>query len=210
MSREVPKHYKQRLGDMGGYLTDGVTPKMRLVFAPEAKRPHGKWAGTPKYVDPETNTVMPFWILEQWYPPTMLGSRDTWDYDFLGIYPADCRQDCCNGGFWGLRMPITTDGTVMELTDQVLDFIERRQFADVQWSLLSEIERQRALDANLSEREQKSDAESLEEYIALSDHYFAHKQGEDNADNRIFVFPEHIQPQAKGIREAIGRPNIKI
>jgi len=206
--REVPSYYKQRLGDMGGYLADGVTPKMRLVFGPEAKRAHGKLAGKPKYVDPDTGVVMPFWILEQWYPPEMCGSRETWAYDFMGPYPADCQKDCCNGGFWGLRMPITTDGTVMELTDQVLDFIERRQFADVKWSLLSEIERQKAIDADLSDREKSADAKSLEEYIDLADHFATHKTEEDNADNRIFVFPDSIQPNAKGIREAIGRPNI--
>lgn len=206
--REVPSYYKKRLGDMGGYLSDGVTPKMRLVFGPDAKRPHGKLAGQPKYVDPETGKVMPFWILEQWYPASMCGSRETWAFEFLGPFPADCQQDCCNGGFWGLRMPITTDGTMMELTDQVLDYIERRQFADVKWSMMSEIERQQALDANLSEREQKSDARSLDEYIELADHFAINKEKEDNADNRIFVFPESIQPQAKGIREAIGRPNI--
>ncbi len=206
---QISEEFKKRLGDIGGRLPNG-TPKLRLVFGPDARRPHGKLAGTLKYLDPETGKPYPWWVLELWIPPSLCGTREAWSNEYFGPYPADCHLDCCNGGFWGLKTVIHSNGEFLPINESVMQSIERKQYLDVEFSLLDEKERLAVLDAQLSERETNADAKSLEEYIALSDHYFAHKEGEDNADNRIFVFPESIQPQAKGIREAIGRPNIKV
>lgn len=204
---KLSKEYEQRLADMYGRLPNGK-PKLRIVTPEEAVRPHGKWAGSAKYFHPETGKRLECLMVEMWIPPTMMGSRESWPHELMGPFPADCDGDCCDRGYWSLKFPISVDGEFVPLDEGTMQSIERKQFFDVQWSLMSEIERQQALDANLSEREQKSDARSLDEYIELADHFAINKEKEDNADNRIFVFPESIQPQAKGIREAIGRPNI--
>jgi len=204
----ISEEFKKRLGDIGGRLPDG-TPKLRLVFGEDCRRPHGKLAGTHKYLDPDTGKPYPFWILEMWVPPELCGSRESWPYDLFGTYPADCGMDCCNHGFWGIKTPIVSPNwEFLPINESVIQSIERKQFMDIQFSMLDEKARLEALDTHLSEREKNADAKSLEDYIELSDHYFANKEGEDNADNRIFVFPEHIQPNAKGIREPVGRPTI--
>ena len=207
MSKQVPEYFKRRLADLEGCLPDG-TSKNRLVFGPDAKRAHGKLAGTYKYIDPDSGQPMPFWIWETWYPPQMCGDRETWNYDFLGPYPADCRLDCCNGGYWGLRSPITTCGEYIELSEETLLSIERKQFMDIQFSMLNEVEQLAFIDAQLSERNKKSDEEAFAEYIERVEDYSIHKEKWDNDDNRVFVFPEKYASTKKGIKEAIGRPKV--
>ena len=204
---EISKEFQRRLGDIGGRLPDG-TPKLRLVFGPEAKRPHGKLQGTYKYIDPETGTPMPFWILEMWVPPQLCGERETWNYDFMGIYTADCDQPCCNRGYWGIKSPITVDGTLLPITESVMQSIERKHFMDIQFSMLNEVEQLAFIDAQLSERNKKSDEEAFAEYIDRVEDYSIHKEKWDNDDNRVFVFPEKYASTKKGIKEAIGRPKV--
>lgn len=208
MSR-IPDYYKKRLGDLEGYLADGKTPKLRLVFAPETKRTHGKLAGLPKYHDPETGEPLKCWVLECWYPATMCGSREEWQYELLGPYPADCHEDCCNGGFWGIRSPITTYGEYIELTESVLSSIERKQFMDIQWSLLSEVERQKQLDASLSERNKKLDAEAWDEMNVRLDEYAKNKEKWDNDDNRVFSWADKYAINVPGSKMPIGGPKLK-
>ncbi len=54
---ELSKEHQRRLGDLYGYLPNG-TPRLRIVTPDEAKRPHGKLAGTYKYLNPETGGPM--------------------------------------------------------------------------------------------------------------------------------------------------------
>ncbi len=91
-----------------------------------------------------------------------------------------------------------------------MEYIERRQFIDLQWSLLTETERLAQLNANLSDREQKTDAENLDQYLGILEDYANNKEELDNADNRVFSFADHLASAKAGAKEAVGRPKIKI
>lgn len=196
---------------MEGYLPDGATPKNRLVFAPETRRTHGKMAGKFKYMNPDTEEPYECWVWETWYPASMCGDRETWQYELLGPYPADCNLECCNGGFWGLRSIIATpQSAYIALTEETLLSIEQKQFMDLEWSMLTEVERQRQLDASLSAREQKADEESLEEYLKILDNYSTNKEEMDNADNRVFSWADKYMIGGKNSKMPVGAPKIKI
>ena len=202
----VPEEYKRRLADMGGRLPNG-TPKMRIVDAREIRRPHGKLEGTPKYIDPETGKPMEFLVLETWIPPILLGSRDTWNYDFMGVWPGDCDKECCDRGYWGLKSPLTVSGEFIPLTEALMLSIERKHFMDVQFSMLSEKERLESLDANLASREQKEAEDGYAEYNRILDDYLQRKEELDNADNRIYVgHGKSTLPDMKGGKLPIGKP----
>ncbi len=204
---EISKEFEQRLADMGGRLPNGK-PKLRFVFGPDAKRAHGTLAGRPKYLLPDTGRPMPWNILEAWLPPEMAGPRETWPYDLLGPYPADCHEDCCDGGIWGLRTPITnTNGEFIPICEATMHMIERKQFMDVKWSLTDEITRQNMLDRALSDRNNQTDRESREEHAHIRDHYLTNKETLDNADNRVTVgFGKNTLPDVKGGKLPIGPP----
>lgn len=212
MSNKVPDYYIKRLGDLEGYLPDGKTPKLRVVFGPEARHAHGLRKGNHKYINPDTGEPMNFWVLEAWYPPTMIGSREVWPYDLMGPYPADCNQDCCNGGFWGFRSPITTYGECMELTEETLSLIERRQLMDIKWSLMSEIQRLEYLNEQKSAADKIADAENWKTQNEWADTYATYKEKEDAADTRV-IMPmgkNALSDRIKGGKEAIGHPKIII
>jgi hypothetical protein len=152
---------------------------------------------------------MPFWILEMWIPPEMCGERETWNYDFLGPYPADCDKDCCNHGYWGMKSPITVSGEFLPINESVLDSIQRKQFMDIQFSLLSEVERQRQLDASLSERNKKADAEAVEEMHSKLDEYATYKEKWDNDDNRVFSWADKYLIGGKNSKMPAGGPKLK-
>ncbi len=180
----IPQEFITRLADMGGRLPDG-TPKMRIVFAPETRRAHGIAQGHYKYVNPETGKVMPFYVLEQHYPPSMLGPRENWP-ESMGIYPGDCAEDCCNHGYWGFRSALTTNGSFQELNSHVMDMIEQRQYQDLAFSMLDEISRQEHINKLMAERDKNAAEVAARESTAIGDDYFLHKEKEDNADNRVF------------------------
>lgn len=210
--KQVPEYYKKRLGDLEGFLPDGKTPKLRLVFGPEAFHAHGVRKGKPKYINPDTGEPMNFWVLECWYPPAMVGSREQWPHDLMGPYPADCHQPCCNGGFWGFRSPITTYGEFIELTEDTLSLIERRQMMDVKWSLMDEVSRLNYLNEQQSAAEKIADAESWETQNVWADEYATNREKEDGADTRLIVpmGKNAISDRVKGGKEAIGHPLIII
>ena len=206
MSEVISEDFKRRLGDIGGRLPDG-TPKLRLVFAPDMKRPHGKLAGLPKYIDPDTGKPMPFWVLEIWIPPVMCGERENWNSEFMGPYPADCDLDCCNRGYWGIKTPIATaNGEYLPINESVMQSIERKQYMDIQWSLKSETEQLAAYDARLLAREQKANADAMEEYFRRLDRYATNKEREDNADNRVFAWADKYMINAP--KMPIGSPKV--
>ena len=210
MSREVPEYYKRRLADMGGRLPDG-TPRLRLVFGPDAKRAHGQLKGIGKYLDPETGKPFAWWFVEQWVPATMCGTRETWNYEFLGTYPGDCDRDCCNRGYWSVRFPVCGgNGEYIPLTDATLDSIERKQYADIQFSMLDEISRLEQLDKLMAKRD-KNVAEVVDSQATeIGEHYFSHKEKEDNADNRVYSMPGGLSSAIPGAKYPVGRPNINI
>lgn len=205
---KLEARHERRLADLYGKLPNGKA-KLRIVTPSEAVRPHGKLQGLPKYIEPETGQKMPFLVLEMWCPPEMCGSREAWPYDLLGPYPADCQEDCCNGGFWGLKMPLTVNGEYLPVSETLIDAICKKQFIDVEWSLLTEIERQNHIDESLSRSKQKRDEEAWDEFISERDHYATHKTQEDNADNRVFIgFGKNALPETKGGKMPIGKPKI--
>lgn len=208
--KTVPTDYNKRLADMGGRLPDG-TPKLRLVFSPETKRVHGRVAGQWKYPDPANlANPLPWWFLETWIPPQMCGTRETWPYKLFGPYPADCQKDCCNGGYWGLKMPITTNGEFIELSEATMQAVERKQYMDVQFSMLTEAARLEALNEQKAAADKRADDDAWEEHNVLQDRYLNVKEAEDNADNRAFVFPTGMAPQGKNIRLPIGKATDKL
>ena len=190
---------------MEGYLSDGKTPKNRLVFAPETKRRHGKLAGSYKYCDPNTGKPLECWVWETWYPAEMCGPRETWNYEFMGVYPQDCGEECCNHGYWGLRSPITTHGQYIDLTEATLDCIRQKQFFDLEWSILSETERLRELDSQLARDKEMDAEEAWKRFNEDRDHYLSHKQKEDNADNRVYA---GLGVTTKGGKMPIGKPKL--
>lgn len=212
MSKKVPDCYKQRLADLEGYLPDGKTPKLRIVFGPEAKHAHGLRKGGHKYINPDTGEPMNFYVLECWYPPSMVGPRDSWPYELMGPYPSDCNQDCCNGGFWGFRSPITISGECMELTEETLSLIERRQLMDIKWSLMSEIQRLEYLNEQKSAADKMADAKTWETQNIWADEYATNREKEDGADTRVIIGlgKNAISDRVKGGKEAIGHPKIII
>lgn len=207
MAEQVPEYFIQRLKDMGGCLPNGA-PKNRLVFAPETFRAHGKLKGKPKYADPDTGESYKCWVWETWYPASMCGEREDWNEEFLGPYPADCEADCCNRGYWGIRTIIATpQSAYIPLTEETLSAIERKQFADVQWSMESDKSRLEQLDAALSARNKQADADALDALLREYEHYANHKEDLDNADNRVFSWGEkYLINTGKGAKEAIGSP----
>ena len=127
---QLSKEHEQILADMAGRLPNGK-PKLRIVTPAEAVRPHGILKGKPKYIDPESGKQMPFLIVEQWYPPTMLGSEEEWDTEYLGPHPSKCSDDCCNNGIWGFRFPLTVNGEYIPFSQALMDAFQKRQFIDL-------------------------------------------------------------------------------
>lgn len=205
---EIKPEYEQRLADMSGRLPNGK-PKMRILLPTEAVRPHGKWKGEPKYIDPESGARMECLVLEQWYPPELLPIKELWPTELMGPYPTECGESCCNGGFWGLRMPLMyPDGQFLPLTEGLIRSIEQKHFFDVTWSGLSEIERQRQLDASLSARNQKADADALRNSNEVLEYYATNKKEMDNADNRVWSWGDKLATNGKNSKMPVGKPNI--
>lgn len=204
---KLSKDHEQLLADMAGRLPNG-NPKLRIVTPEEAVRPHGQLAGVPKYLDPVSGQQMPFLVLEQWYPPTMLGSEETWNEEVMGIFPGKCGQDCCNNGYWGFRMPLTDmSGQYMPYTDYLMESIKRRQFVDIDWSKRSPEERLAFLDAERAFAEQKAAEIAQTDHAERYEHYLQHKTQEDNADNRIIIgLGKNTLPDTKGGKLPIGSP----
>lgn len=205
---KLKPEYERRLKDIGGQLPNGK-PKLRISTPDEAVYPHGKIAGRPKYINPETERPFPWLILEMWIPPAMLPPRESWDEDILGIYPADCSQDCCNHGFWGLKTPLTISGEFLELNDSLMELIAGKQLMDLEWATLSDLEQKVKLDALKAASDKKADDDAVAESRADREHYLTHKEELDNADNRVFSWGGYTVPIIKGGKEAIGKPFAK-
>lgn len=207
---EIPAYYKNRLADMEGYVPGTDIPKLRLVFGGEDKHKHGTRQGFHKYVNPQTMEPMAFWILECWYPPEMLGPRDSWNYDFMGPYPADCKQDCCNGGYWGFRAVLSWCGEFRPLNEETLSMIEQKHFNDVKWSLMNEVSRLNFLNEQQEAAKLRASAESWEVHNEWADEYATKREQEDNADNRVFSFGGDNALVGKNAKMPIGSPKIII
>lgn len=203
---KLSKEHENVLADLAGRLSNGK-PKLRIVTPTEAVRPHGILKGKPKYPNPETGKQMPFLILEQWYPPSMLGEKENWNEEFLGIYPAECSDDCCNNGFWGLRSPLTNpNGEYIPFSERMMESIKRRQYIDIKWAEKTDTERLDYLEAERATANSKKAEAAWEQQNLNRDHYLNHKTEEDNADNRVFSFGEKHATLNKGAKEPIGSP----
>ena len=203
----LEQRYIDKLKDLNGTLPNGK-PKLRIVTPSEAVHPHGQLKGVPKYADPVSGKQMPFLILEQWLPPDFAGSKETYNYELLGVHPSDCLQDCCMGGVWGCYMLLTNQyGQYLPFTDTVMAAIERHISLSRQYAELTAKERLDALDADLAAAEQKqAEIARLESNNDL-EHYFNHKKELDNADNRVTIgLGKNALPEVKGGKMPIGNP----
>lgn len=205
---QLSKEHEQILADMAGRLPNGK-PKLRIVTPAEAVRPHGILKGKPKYIDPESGKQMPFLIVEQWYPPTMLGSEEEWDTEYLGPHPSKCSDDCCNNGIWGFRFPLTVNGEYIPFSQALMDAFQKRQFIDLEWARLTDSQRRNFLDTERANVDKQKAEAAWERQNEMRDHYLKHKETEDNADNRVWVgFGKNTLPDIKGLKEPIGSPKI--
>lgn len=203
--------YEQKLRELGGILPNGKG-KLRVVTPIEAVRPHGSLKGQPRYFDPESGKQMPFLVLEQWHPSDFAGDKDKWPYELLGAYPADCDLDCCQRGMWSMLMPLTNQfGEYIPFSEVMMAAIERQIKKSREWGDLSEEDRTRYLDADLSSAKQKNDDSAMEIVNANRDHYLTHKEEMDNADNRVRIgFGKAELPVTKGGKMPIGSPLEKL
>ena len=193
-------------------MRENGKPKLRIV-EPYVRRPHGALKGAYKYIDPNSGKPMPFYVLEMWMPPDMCGGRDTWNYDLLGPYPADCWQECCDGGFWGFKLALASPfGEYIPITDKVIDFIQERHDNDIKWSLMSEVQRLEALNEQKLAADKRADAENWATQNEWADTYATYKEKEDAADTRVTVAmgKNAISDRVKGGKEAIGHPKLII
>lgn len=207
----LEQRYIDKLKDLNGTLPNGK-PKLRIVTPSEAVHQHGALKGIPKYADPVSGKQMPFLVLEQWLPPEFAGSKETYNYELLGVHPSDCLQDCCMGGVWGYYMPLTNEyGQYLPFTDTVMEAIERHISLARQYAELSAEERKLALDADLATAEQKQAEIAIRESNDDIEHYLNHKKELDNADNRVIIgLGKNTMPDVKGGKEAIGNPLAKL
>lgn len=207
----LEKRYQDRLADLHGRLPDG-TPKLRIVTPAEARRPHGRLKGQPKYFDPVSNTQMPFLVLEQWLSPEFAAPKEIWNYELLGVHPSECSNDCCKGGVWGMYTPLTNEfGEYVPFSDKMMEAIERRVKIDREFAKLSAQARLDAIEADRAAADNIKAEEAWEQLNADRDHYLTHKKEMDNADNRVYIgVGKATMPETKGIKEAIGSPLEKV
>jgi hypothetical protein len=206
---QISPEFTQILKDVGGVRANGQ-PKFRIRTPEEAVYPHGKLWGQPKYRNPETGKPMNFLVLEMWIPPAMYPSRDTWPYELMGPYPVDCSCPHCDNAMWGLKTPLTNlNGEFLPISYDVMEFIKRIQYFDMQWAAKTPKEQLDELDAIVSRAQTKRDAEATREIFKSLEVYATNKEKEDNADNRVFSFGDEIAPEGKNIKMPVGSPLIK-
>lgn len=183
-----PDWWDEKITRLGGRNIKGE-PNLRTVWSPDEKR----WDGKYKYPTPD-NYLKPMkcWVLEVWMPPEFFSPESQWKTDLCGPFP---RQ-----GYYGMKTPLMTgDGQILPLTDATFESIQRKQLLDIQWNKMNAKDRLEWLETQQQERELQQQDAATKEMHELFDDYYGKEEQENNADNRVFSFPEKYRPNASGI-----------
>ena len=187
-----PEWWDEKITKLGGTNYKGW-PNLRTVWAPNER----KWNGSYKYPNPEIySKSMEMWILEVWYPPQWFEPIEKWNAEVAGPFPYD--------GLYGMKTPLMTgDGKMLQLNDSTFEAIQRKQLADLEWKAMDALERFNFINEQQAEQERMSQEAASKDYHAELDQYYHHAEHEVNADNRLWLFPKHLQPEGKGSRRSI-------
>jgi len=187
-----PVDWDKRINQLGGYNYKGQ-PNLKTVWAPNER----KWNGTFKYPNPDNYAQsMEMWILEVWYPPQWFGEPEKWNAEVCGPFPYE--------GVYGMKTPLMTgDGKMLQLNDSTFEAIQRKQLADVEWKAMDAKERFEFINKQQAEQEKAQHELASKEFHEELDQYYHHAEHEVNMDNRVWIFPKHLQPNFKGSKRAI-------
>lgn len=198
MATKPPEWFEKRLRDLGG-VNLFAQPNLRVVFAPDVRHEFGVAQGMWKYPDP-TNTSRPLecWVLETWMSPDIFAAD--WNEELLGPMPRE--------GYYGfvnfLIMPLK-NGTVisLDLTEDVFQSLAKKFYADRKWAEGTELERYLAMQARQKEIERTREEETDKKADDIIDNINAHEEEINNAMNRVFSLPKHLEVNVKNSKSAV-------
>lgn len=193
MTKQVPEWFNERLKDVGGLNPHGEA-RLRVVWAPDVRIDRGVMKGRYQYPDAE-NSRKPLecFVLETWIPPDLLMAD--WNAEILGAVPGR--------GIYGMVCPLVVhinedELEAVELTESVLQSIASKHHADIQWAAMSPLKRFEAMQIAHKRGEDALTEKADREADDLFDHYEAHREELDNADNRVFSFPKSLDVNRPG------------
>ena len=180
-----PEWFNEELKKIGG--TFQGKDVLRVVWSPSERKPNG----LPKYPKPDNvREPMECWILETFIPAEVVGSLENWNEEVFGAYPSE--------GVYGIKSPLMYgDGKTLPLDRSTLNAIKDKQFFDVQWLEMNEEQRLELLGFKQSAKERQALEEARKECDDIYDHYYTHAEELNNADNRVFTFPNGMLDDVK-------------
>jgi hypothetical protein len=189
---EVPEFFKKAIDEIGGKNLYGQS-RYRVVWSKDQRWEAGLLKGCPKYLWPD-GRLMECFILEVWYPPQYFGDPKEWNDAICGPFP--------HQGFYGIKSPlIIWDGdeaVMMPLDSGALDAIRQKHLHDLEWQGMNGADRMRAIIEQQTVWERNRQHRADKQADELFDHYNAHKHELDQADERVFSFPKHLDVLGKG------------
>lgn len=182
--------FNQKLGRLSGFAPNGQ-PRLRVVWGMDEKTFRAGNPSAIKYPSyDKTHVGMPFWILEQWYPPTMFDpiawETDRFEngVDLMGEFPSN--------GFYGMLTPLFNEnheylplsGDALLICKQIIKSREDRQLDQ---TLMREKELRTA------SLEKQYDAQRQTERENEFDRYFSRKDFYENSREYSFASGSTIQ-----------------
>lgn len=189
---EIPEFFQKAVEAIGGKNLYGQ-PRYRVVWSKDRRWEAGVLKGRLKYIWPD-GKAMECHVLEVWYPPQYFGDPKEWKEDISGPFPYE--------GMYAIKTPLVVQNgdelVNLPLTESTLDSIRQKHLADLEWNQSDALSRYRAIEAAQIEWQLRADEAADREADDLFEHYNAHKEALDNADNRVWTFPKHLDSTIKG------------
>lgn len=178
---EIPKFFQDSLTEMGGRTAHGE-PRLKVSDARELRETNGRY----KYPNPyNTKKPMECFVIETWLPPTFFEPREQWNEELLGAFPSR--------GRYVLKTPLMTgDGKPLPLTEETLNCVKAKQLADIQWNQMDAKDRLEDLERRQREQEEREEEIAQKETQDVLQHWDTHQAQLDNADSRVWSFPQHL------------------
>lgn len=188
---EIPEFFKKAVDDIGGKNLYGE-PRYRVVWSKDQRWETGLLKGCPKYLWPD-GREMECWILEVWYPPQYFGDPKEWNEDICGEFPYK--------GLYGIKSPLVrvhfNEFEPLPLNEGTLDSIRQKHLHDLEFSQLDAAERYRAIIEQQTVWQKNRTKLAEQQADELFEHYHAHCDELDNADNRVWSMPKHLETTVK-------------
>lgn len=126
---EVPKWFEQKMSSRFGTTLDG-RPKRKVVFGATERDIHGNF----KYINPMTNKPWECWVLVSYAEPEFFGDPNKWESRFYDdVHQKWIDRPFPYRGDYIFICPVSDDGSLLPLTEDVFQSICRKVRADEQF-----------------------------------------------------------------------------